>query len=294
MKKEYIYAGISIFFWSTTATVTKLLLGGLNSMQVVLISSLFSCAFLFLLCLFKGDLKDAKNYKFTDYIHMFGLGVLGIFIYHLFLYAGIDKMLASQAFIINYLWPIATVIFACIILKEKMTFRKSIAIAMSFLGVIIVTSNGNLLSIDKDTLIGAALCIIAALSYGFFSVLNKKKPYNKYFSMMFYYFASFVASLVYLLLIDNIPTPTSGEWIGLTFNGIFTTAIPYLTWALALSHGDTARISNLAYITPFLSLVWTALVLKEPIGVYSVLGLVVIVLGIFVQLTDGSKKHVKK
>lgn len=30
MKKEYIYAGISIFLWSTTATVTKLLLGSLN------------------------------------------------------------------------------------------------------------------------------------------------------------------------------------------------------------------------------------------------------------------------
>lgn len=294
MKKEYIYAGISIFFWSTTATVTKLLLGGLNSMQVVLISSFFSFAFLFLLCLFKGDLKDAKKYKFTDYIQMFGLGVLGIFIYHFFLYAGIDKMLASQAFIINYLWPIATVIFACIILKEKMTVRKIIAIAMSFLGVIIVTSNGNLLSVDKDTLIGAALCVIAALSYGLFSVLNKKKPYNKYFSMMFYYFASFVASLVYLLLFDRIPMLTSAEWLGLTFNGVFASAIPYLTWALALANGDTARISNLAYITPFLSLVWTALVLKEPIGIYSVLGLVVIILGIFVQLTDGSKKHVKK
>lgn len=32
IKKEYIYAAISIFLWSTTATVIKLLLGSLNSM----------------------------------------------------------------------------------------------------------------------------------------------------------------------------------------------------------------------------------------------------------------------
>ena len=72
-------------------------------------------------------------------------------------------MQASQAFIINYLWPIMTVIFACIILKEKITFRKMLAIILSFAGVIIVTSNGDLLNIGKDTLAGALCCIVAAI-----------------------------------------------------------------------------------------------------------------------------------
>ena len=49
MKKQYLYAGISILFWSTTATVTKLLLGSLNSMQILLISSFF-CIFIFINC----------------------------------------------------------------------------------------------------------------------------------------------------------------------------------------------------------------------------------------------------
>ena len=51
----------------------------------------------------------------------------------------------------------------------------------------------------------------------------------------------------------------------------------------------SAKISNLAYITPFLSLVWTSLLLKERITVYAVTGLVVIILGICIQLKDGKK-----
>ena len=70
------------------------------------------------------------------------------------------------------------------------------------------------------------------------------------------------------------------------YNGICNMAIAATAWALALDSGKTAKISNLAYITPFLSLVWTAVFLKEQIHLSSVLGLTVIVLGIFVQLKD--------
>jgi len=153
MKKEYCYAGISIFLWSTTATVTKLLLGSLNSMQIMLASSLFSFVFLFFFNLAKGTFLELKTYKLTDYVQISVIGTIGIFLYHLFLYLGIDRMNASQAFIINYLWPMMTMVFACILLKEKMTLQKGIAIFLSFLGVVQVTANGNLLQVEKSSIL---------------------------------------------------------------------------------------------------------------------------------------------
>ena len=59
---------------------------------------------------------------------------------------------------------------------------------------------------------------------------------------------------------------------------------------MAIESGDTAKISNLAYITPVLSMVWTSLILKETITIQSVIGLAVILLGILIQLWTGSKK----
>ena len=286
MKKQYIYAGISIFLWSTTATVTKLLLSTINSMQILLVSSFFASIFLLTVNILKGNLKELKNYKAKDYIQITGIGLLGTFLYNMFLYLGINKMQASQAFIINYLWPIMTIIFACIILKEKLTFRKIFAVFLSFMGVIIVTSNGNLLNIQKDTLLGALYCILAAISYGLFSVLNKQKNYNKFLSMMLYYFSSFIVSLTYTIISKGWFSFEFTQSIGLIWIGVFTSAIAFTCWAIALEKGETAKISNLAYITPFLSLIWTGLILKDKISIYSVIGLFFIVLGIIIQLKD--------
>ena len=289
MKKQYLYAGISIILWSTTATVTKLLLGSINSIQILLISSFFAFLFLLVTNIIKGNLNQLKEYRIKDYIQIIGIGLLGTFLYNLFLYLGINKMQASQAFIINYLWPIMIVIFACILLKEKLTLRKIIAIVLSFIGVIIVTSDGNLLNINNNSLIGALYCVLAAVSYGLFSVLNKKKKYNKFLSMMLFYLISFIVSLVYVLIAKEWYIPQFNQLIGLLWIGIFTSAIAFTSWALALDNGDTAKVSNLAYITPFLSLIWTGLVLKENISIYAIIGLIIIVLGIFIQIKDKSK-----
>ena len=101
MKKEYFYAGFAILSWSTIATISKLLLGSLDSMQITFISSAFAFAFLLVLNIIKGNMKLLKQYKASEYLVMSGIGILGIFIYHLFLYMGIDCMDASQAFIIK-------------------------------------------------------------------------------------------------------------------------------------------------------------------------------------------------
>ena len=286
MKKSYIYAGISILLWSSTATITKLLLNSINSIQILLVSSFFAFIFLLIVNMIKDNLVQIKEYKIKDYIQITGIGLLGTFLYNLFLYLGINRMQASQAFIINYLWPIMIVVFACIILKEKMTLKKAIAIVLSFIGVIIVTSNGNLLSIDNNSLIGTLFCVLAAISYGLFSVLNKQKKYNKYLSMMLFYLVSFVVSLVYILFTKEWYIPQVNQLVGLIWIGIFTSAIAFTTWALSLEKGDTAKISNLAYITPFLSLIWTALILKENISIYAIAGLIVIILGIFIQIKE--------
>lgn len=289
MKKEYLYAGVSIFFWSTTATVTKLLLGSLNSMQIMMVSSLFATLFLLIVNIANGNIKKLKSLSTTDLLWIFGLGMLGIFVYHLCLYIGIDMMDASQAFIINYLWPIMTVVFACIILKERLTWRKGIAIFLSFVGVVVVTANGNLLTIGHKILVGCVYCVIAAVAYGLFSVLDKKKHYDKSLAMMLYYFFTFAVALVYIALTGDWFSMSLAETGGMLWSGIFTTATAYTFWAMALDKGDTAKISNLAYITPFLSLVWTTLVLKEDFNPWSFAGLIIIVAGIFVQMKDKKK-----
>jgi len=292
MKKSYIYAAASIAVWSTMATVAKLLLGEMDSYTLLCFSSLFAAAALFVMNLCSKKLPILKAYRLKDYLLMSAIGLPGVFFYNAFYYEGASRMPASQAFIINYLWPIMSIIFACVLLKEKMTVRKAIAVLMSFLGVFAVAGN-DLIHFNRETFIGILFCIGAAVSYGLFTALNKKSSYDTQVSMTVASAASFVLSLCVTLLRGNTLAVAPAQLPGILWNGVFTMAVANLTWALALSSGSTAKISNLAYITPFLSLVWTFFILHEPIQPMSVLGLCIIVAGIFIQLHDPktSAKH---
>ncbi len=277
-------AAVAIAFWSTVSVITKLLLNAYSNFQVLWISSFFAAVALLLFNLFNGELKQLKTYTLKDYVVSILIGLPGSLFYYVFFYAGASRMLASQAFIVNYLWPIMSVLCACVILKEKMTVKKGVAIGLSFLGVVIVMWC-NLLSFDQNTLVGAAFCVLGAVSYGLFTSLNQKKQYNKSLSMMLNYTATFVLTSVINAASGDLFLPTAVQAVGFAWNGALTMALANTAWIMALSRGETAKISNLAYITPFLSLVWTWLVLREPLEINFIAGLAVIVLGILIQLS---------
>ena len=289
MKKSYLLAAIAIFIWSTIPVVTKNLLASFTSLQIVSVSALFAAVFLLALNIATGRFKILRTYTLKDYVITTLIGAPGTFIYYIFLYIGTDKMLASQAFIINYLWPIMSIVFACIILKEKMTVRGAIAVALSFLGVVIVTGD-NLLHFNQNTLIGAIFCILAAVSYGSFTALNKKYKYDKFLSMMISYAATFIFSFIINAATGNLFILTPAQTLGIIWNGVFSYAIGTTFWAIALDNGNTAKISNLAYITPFLAITWTSIFLPDdPFNPVSLLGLIVIVSGILIQLSQKKK-----
>ncbi|MBR5157855.1 MAG: DMT family transporter [Clostridia bacterium] len=290
MKKAYFLAGTAILCWSTVAVTSKLLLGSYNNFQVMWISALFAAVFLLVVNIANSNIKKLKDYKLKDYIISILIGLPGSFLYYVFYYAGTARMLASQAFIINYLWPIMSIVFACIILKEKMTVKKMIAIVISFLGVAIV-AGGDSAKLNGNLIAGAVFCILGAVSYGVFTALNQKFDYDKSISVMISYIASFALTGLINVVQGNMFIPTIAETLGFVWNGVFTMAIANTVWVMALKAGNTAKISNLAYITPFLSMVWTSLILKEKLNIYFITGLVVIVLGIFIQLKEKNKKE---
>ena len=186
-----------------------------------------------------------------------------------------------------------SIVFALIILRERMTLPKTVAVVMSFAGVFTVAGD-DIISLSTDSIIGTLFCFAGAVCYGLFTVLNKKSPYDKQVSMTMAMFTAFVLSLVMMLAGGSSFAVELSQLPGILWNGVFTMAAANLLWTLALSGGNTAKVSNLAYITPFLSLVWTFTILGEPIKPASLIGLCMIVAGIFIQLRGDSAKSKKR
>ena len=114
MKKSYIYAAAAIGMWSTMATISKVLLGEMDSCKVLCVSTFFATFAMLVINLCSGKWQIMKQYRLMDYLKMAAIGLPGVFLYYAFYYAGAARLPASQAFIINYLWPIMSVVFAAI------------------------------------------------------------------------------------------------------------------------------------------------------------------------------------
>ena len=76
MKKNYIYAIITVIIWATMAAVVKLLLYNIPNLQALFISSLFAFVFLLIVNICNAKIKKLKTYHFADYGKMVGLGFL--------------------------------------------------------------------------------------------------------------------------------------------------------------------------------------------------------------------------
>lgn len=280
-RKQYYYALLSVFFWSTSSIAIKILGTNLTSMKITTGITFFATIGLFLILSFQKKLSLLKKYTIKDLFKIFLLGFIGIFLYNIFFNEAIVLLPAQEANTINYTWPIMIMIFAIPLLKEKFNLYKLIAITLSFLGVIIIITKGNLVDFELHNIKGAVLAICAAICYGLFSVLAKKFDYDRTTSTFIYFFSSFILCL--FITNFNFPTINLKEIVLLSWLGIFTEALTCITWALALKYGNTAKISNLAFLTPIIATILTVIILKEQIHLYFILGLILILSGIVIQ-----------
>ncbi len=281
--KSYFYLGLCILLWASIPVVSKKILVEINNFQMLFYSTVLSFLVVGVILLLQKKTQIMKNYRLMDYLVMGFLGFLGTYLYFVLLYGAFTLTAASEGFILAYTWPILVLALAFIILKEKVTLKKVISIFISFFGIVIIVTHGKITSVAFTNIIGDILALSGAFVFALFSVLGKKYNFDKTVSAFIYFCSAliFITLTVSFFSPVNIPSIKILPW--LLYNGIFVNGITYIFWFKALEHGDTEIISNILYLTPFLSLIYISIFLDEKILLSSLLGLIVIVSGIIIQ-----------
>ncbi len=232
---------------------------------------------------YTGKIHILRHYSAIDITKLLALGILGYFLYSMFYYYGLLVLPAQTACILNYLWPLFTVLFSIPVLHERLTITKTIALLLSFIGVCIIVLVGDTqLGLDWNNVPGYTSCIVAAMCYGLFNVLNKRVSVDALIGMMLYIGVGAVLALA-LHVREGLIVPNGMQWLGLLWLGVFADAVAYACWAMALNGGNTAVVSNIAFVTPVLSVFLCALLLNETIYGSSIIGLMFILGGIILQ-----------
>ncbi len=281
--KSVFFLGLCILSWGLIPVVTKYILIELNNLQMLFYSTIFSCTVMGGIVLFQKKTSVLATYSIYDYAKVGVLGFLGTYLYYVLLYGALALTSASEGFILAYTWPMLVIILAFPLLREKLTIKKLCSIFISFLGIMVIVTHGSIFTLSFTSLQGDILALGGACVFALFSVLGKKYQYDQVVSVFIYFVTALVFITPTLLLFSSLKMPSFHVWLWLLLNGFLVNGVSYIFWFKALEYGDTSVISNALYLTPFLSLVYIALFLGEQILLSTVVGLVIIVVGIVLQ-----------
>ncbi|RJQ25471.1 DMT family transporter [Candidatus Parcubacteria bacterium] len=280
---SYFYLLLCILSWGLIPVVSKKILVELDNYQMLLYSTVFSVLVMGIILLLQRKTNVVKKYELKQFLNIGFLGFLGTYLYYVLLYKALSLTTASEGFILAYTWPILVLVLSFIILKEKATLKKILSLFISFVGILIIVSQGNFFSINFTNLQGDILALIGAFTFALFSVLGKKNNFDPVVSVFIYFLTALILIFPTTIIFSSLKVPSFDILFWILLNGLLVNGVSYIFWFKALKHGDTHILSNLLYLTPFLSLIYISIFLEEEILFSSIVGLVVIVVGIIFQ-----------
>ncbi|MDP2422836.1 MAG: DMT family transporter [Bacteroidales bacterium] len=283
-RKAYLLALISVFFWSTAGSVFAISLKYLNPYHLLLFASLVSFAALLITQQIRKELKAEAFFKKRHLINSALLGFLNPFLYYVVLFHAYSILPAQEAMVLNYLWPIILVLLSIPLLKQRIGWLSILAILVSFMGTVVIAFRGQLGGFSIASPLGFFLATGSSIVWALYWILNMKdqrQPAEKL--ILNFAFGSLYIIILTLIVSSPIPRLSVG-YTGALYIGLFEMGFTFLLWLTALKYSDTtARISNMIFLSPFLSLFFIRIFVGEPILYSTIWGLILIVCGVLLQ-----------
>ena len=282
-----MYAGAVVLLWATVASAFKLSLRYVEAPHMLLYATLVSTAVLLVVAVWQGKLGQALACTRKQYVRSAAVGFLSPFLYYLVLFEAYNRLPAQEAQPLNYTWPVVVVILSAPLLKQPIGRVSLAAIGVSFAGVLVIATRGDLLSFRFSDPIGTALAVGSAFIWAAFWLTNVRDDRDAVVKLLLnFVFGLIFVSIAVLALAGPPPLDLRGI-AGSAYAGVFEMGITFVLWMRALSLSrTTAQVSNLIYLSPFLSLVLINVFVGETILPSTVIGLLFIVGGIVIRRFD--------
>ncbi|MFC6671408.1 DMT family transporter [Marinobacterium aestuariivivens] len=273
----------AVLLWSTVATAFKLALAHLTPLQLLAIASLTSVLVLAIAVSWQRNWPDVAH-AWRDYRWRYlGLGFLNPFFYYLVLFKAYDLLPAQQAQPLNYTWALTLSLLAVPLLGQKLHGRDLVAMALGYGGVLVIATRGDLLALEFDSPLGVALALGSTVLWALYWILNARTQEPPVVGLLLCFLTGLPWVLAAAWISDGWPTGWSGVTAAV-YVGLFEMGVTFMLWLGALKTATHAsRISNLIFLSPFLSLAFISQILGEQIHPTVYLGLLLIVGGVILQ-----------
>lgn len=262
----------------------KLAVQYITPLQVVFLRVILSVVPILLYALFTRALKrDHLKYWY----HFLLMSILATVVYYYCFVQGSHLLYSGIAGAISGSTPVFSFILGLIFLnEEKVNIYKVLGLLLGLLGIVMLANPFNT-AITVIPWRGIAYMVLGSLSFGASFIYAKKYVMPLKISSVALTTYQLAGASAILLLITSFNGITnifhdvkaaSGLVIGLSFLG---TGLAYLVYYYIIDKMGAIKASSVTYIPPIVALFVGASIGNEPIGFSDVIGMLVILVGVY-------------
>jgi drug/metabolite transporter (DMT)-like permease len=237
---------------------------------------------LLIIAFFQKKLKINKNQFWT----LFGIGFVGYGISLGFQFVGTNLSTAANGSLVTSATPAFILIFAALILGEKITIKRFISLLVASLGVLAVIDPHNA-ELDSSLFLGNLSLVAAALTWALYSVLIRKVTRD--LDVLTVSLVTFIGGLptsmafsAWEISTQGIGEITFGVIVGVLFLGIIATALAMYLWNNAFALLDANLASLTFFAQPIVGTILGVIFLGEIITPLFLFGGLLIAIGLVI------------
>ncbi|WP_416045836.1 DMT family transporter [Priestia megaterium] len=281
-----IYLALASSIWGGMYVVVKVVVAIIPPLELVWIRYVIAILALVIIGLIKR-----QSWRISKrHIHLIvAIGVIGNAISIVTQEYGTMLSSAQMGAIITSSTPAFMVIFARLILKEKLNIKKGISVCLATIGVLLIVGNGH---INMSSQLGGISLLMAALTWALMSILIKRVPSN-YSPVVVTTYSILVAILVLTpfvykglaeIHISKLTDPTIGG--GLLYLSIISTALAFILWNRGLQLLNASSGGLFFFFQPLVGTLLGWLLLGESIGGTFWIGSFLILSGVLLVIKE--------
>ena len=290
-----LYLVVAILAFSSFETVSKPTAAFISPAQLTFYRFLIGGC---MLLPFARRQQKQQNIRLgaKDYLKFAGLGFCLVCVSLNLAQYGITYANASMSAVIFSANPLFTTLFAALILKEAISWRKLLGLGIGIVGL--VTACLHLFGqerADGRFLFGIVLIVTGMLAFALYTVCSKAVS-GTCGSIVTITWSSILGALLMIpiLVSGNGNNPFAFQLSAIVPEFLYLcligTALAYYCYFDAIAHVSTGLGSMSFFIKPGLASLLCAVVLGEPITANIIIGIILILCGLAVSLRTGKQK----
>ncbi|MFJ7684712.1 DMT family transporter [Peribacillus butanolivorans] len=281
-----LYLSLAASIWGGMYVVVKVVVDSVPPLELVWFRYVIAIVALLIIGVVT---KQSWRIEKRDWLLIFMIGLIGNTISIVTQEIGTMLSTAQMGAIITSTTPAFMVLFARMILKEKITFKKALSIILATIGVCIIVGNAH---INSSNQLGAVSLLIAALTWSLMSVLIKRVP-GQYSQIVVTTYAILVSIVLLTPFTINrldkldfqaMIHPTI--WGGLLYLGVISTACAFLLWNRGLQMLNASSGGLFFFFQPIVGTFLGWLLLGEQIGLPFWMGTILIFIGVIFVIRE--------